>query len=576
MKTLLTSLNTKYIHNNLAIQYLKSTVKDKYEVDTMDFTINQNLDDIIYNIMKNEYRIIGFSTYIWNIEETLKICEKIKKINKDIVIMLGGPEVSYNSKKILEDNKFLDYIMIGEGENSFPKLLDYINNEIDELPDGVVGNFENEILGDENFQIIQNLGDSNLEYTEEYIKGKKIIYYETSRGCPYNCEFCLSSATKKVRFFNLNKCKKDIKKFIDLKVPLVKFIDRTFNYNKEHALELLKFIVENDIGITTFHLEIHPTLIDEDYLNLFKNVRKDLFQFEIGVQSTNEITCKIIKRVGDFEKISEICKKILKYKNIHVHLDLIAGLPYEDFESLKNSFNDILSIRPDKLQLGFLKVLQGSPLWYKSDEYGIVYDNYAPYEVIYTNWISYNEMQKVKLVEAILDKYYNEKYFINTFEYIVNNYYKKDYDFFEEFANYWESKKYFDVNHSRDNLYKIFLEFIKFKNFSKLELIEELLIYDYILTNKKVPSFFNVRLVDNKIKHNILKENELLKQLNSKYLNIPTKKIVKNIFLVKFNYNIIHVIIDNTKNYSKGEFVLLYDKDSEQIEDITDLYREVR
>ena len=576
MKTLLTSLNTKYIHSNLAIQYLKSAVEDYYEVDTIDFTINQNLDDIIYEIIRSNYSIVGFSTYIWNIEETLKICQKLKKINKDIILLLGGPEVSYNSRELIEKNEFIDYILVGEGEKSFLNLLDYLNHKVDELGNGVLKNTGNKIEGNEIFQVIDDLKYSEFEYTENYMKDKKILYYETSRGCPYNCEFCLSSSTKKVRYFNLERCKKDIKKFIEFKVPLVKFIDRTFNFNKEHALSIIKFIIDNDIGSTTFHLEIHPTLIDEDYLTLFKSVRKDLFQFEIGVQSTNEETCKAIKRVGDFDQIKKVCKEIIGYDNIHLHLDLITGLPYEDMNSLKKSFNDILSIRPDKLQLGFLKILKGSPLEIKSKKYGIIYDDFPPYEVIYTKWISYDEIQMVKQVEEILDKYYNEKYFINTFEYIVENYYKTEYEFFEEFAKYWQSKGYFSRNHSRDNLYKIFLDFIYYKKFENLKLLEELLIHDYVLTNRKVPYFLNPEILDNKYKHELLKNENILKSLKLEDNNIPTKKLVKDIIILKFNYDIMNIIKKYYKNNLKEEYIILYNIKDESFYNIGDYYKEIK
>ncbi|HHX69104.1 MAG: DUF4080 domain-containing protein [Miniphocaeibacter sp.] len=573
MKILLTSLNTKYIHSNIAIQYLKSTVKDYYEVDTKDFTINQNIDDIIYEIMKNDYDIIGFSTYIWNVEETLKICRKIKKIKEDIIIILGGPEVSYNGEELLKENTSLNYIISGEGEFVFLKLLNYIKGKENTLPNGIVERNNNNIQGNTNYQVIDDLSISEFEYTDDYIKDKKIIYYETSRGCPYNCEFCLSSSTKKVRYFDLERCKKDIKRFIDLEVPLVKFIDRTFNYDKNRALELMKFIKENDKGITTFHLEIHPTLIDGDYLDLFKNLRKDLFQFEIGVQSTNVKTCKAIKRVGEFEQIKKVCKEIISYNNIHLHLDLITGLPFEDYESLKKSFNDILSIRPDKLQLGFLKVLKGSPLWYKSKEYEIVYDDDPPFEVIYTKWISYKEIQKIKLIETLVDKYYNEKYFINTFEFLVKNFYKTDFDFFNDFSNYWKINDYYFKNHSRNNLYVIFKKFIEYKDFKFKNILKELLIHDYIITNKKIPYFLDAVIIENNLKHELLKDREILNIIGEYALDITTKKLVKNIFILKFNYDIIDVMENN--NYYEKKCIVLYDNTNNAFYNITNYYKEI-
>lgn len=429
MKILLTSMNTKYIHSNIAIRYLKDSVYPKYNCDCKDFTINQSSDEIIYEILRRNYNIIGFSTYIWNVEKTLEISEKLKLIDPNLIILLGGPEVSFNSKEIVKNHPYIDFIMSGEGEESFPKLLDYLHGNCENIPSGVVTMDRDQVIGDGLYQRV-DLKNSQIEYTKEYIKDKKIVYYETSRGCPYNCEFCLSSATGKVRFYPLDKCFKDIRFFLDEEVPLVKFIDRTFNFNKERSLKLLNFIIENDNKITTFHLEIHPQLIDEDYLHLFKRARKDLFQFEIGVQSTNTKTCQAIRRVGDFEGIKKVCREIMSYENIHLHLDLIAGLPYEDLESLRKSFNDIISIKPDKLQLGFLKVLKGSPIYDKTEEFEIVYDPKSPFEVISTKWISYMELQEVKKIEVILDKYYNEGYFSKTLDYLFSNIYPDYYSFF--------------------------------------------------------------------------------------------------------------------------------------------------
>lgn len=467
MKILLTSLNTKYIHSNIAIRYLKDTVYPKYKCDTIDFTINQNSDEIIFKIIRGEYDIVGFSTYIWNVEMTLEICEKLKLINPNLIIFMGGPEVSFNSKEIIKEHQYVDYIMSGEGEESFLKLLDYVHGERNDLPEGVVTMSDEEVVGNDIYQVV-DLQNSEIEYTLDYIKDKKIVYYETSRGCPYNCEFCLSSSTGGVRFYPLERCLKDIKLFLDENVPLVKFIDRTFNFNKERSITLLKYIIENDNNFTTFHLEIHPQLIDEDYLKLFKNARKDLFQFEVGVQSTNEETCKAIKRVGDFETIKNVCKEIVSFQNIHLHLDLIAGLPFEDLKSLRKSFNDILSIKPDKLQLGFLKVLKGSPIYYKAEQYEIVYDKKSPFEVISTKWISYMELQEVKKIEQMLDKYYNEGYFKNTINYLFENYYSDYYEFFIEIGNYWEENGYLFVNQSRDSLYKILKDFLIEKNLKRL------------------------------------------------------------------------------------------------------------
>lgn len=563
MKILLTSLNTKYIHSNIAIRYLKDTVYPKYKCDTIDFTINQNSDEIIFKIIRGEYDIVGFSTYIWNVEMTLEICEKLKLINPNLIIFMGGPEVSFNSKEIIKEHPYVDYIMSGEGEESFLKLLDYVHGERNDLPAGVVTMSDEEVVGNDIYQVV-DLQNSEIEYTLDYIKDKKIVYYETSRGCPYNCEFCLSSSTGGVRFYPLERCLKDIKLFLDENVPLVKFIDRTFNFNKERSITLLKYIIENDNNFTTFHLEIHPQLIDEDYLKLFKNARKDLFQFEVGVQSTNEETCKAIKRVGDFETIKNVCKEIMSFQNIHLHLDLIAGLPYEDLKSLRKSFNDILSIGPDKLQLGFLKVLKGSPIYYKAEQYEILYDKKSPFEVISTKWISYMELQEVKKIEQMLDKYYNEGFFKNTINYLFENYYSDYYEFFIEIGNYWEENGYLFVNQSRDSLYKILKDFLIEKKFEEIDLLNEILTHDYILTNGKVPWFLNPKKIESGREHDLLRDEVVLEKISEH--DVPAKKLIKNYIFIKYDYQII-------SDFKKEDLVLIYRIKDRKHYDITESWR---
>lgn len=563
MKILLTSLNTKYIHSNIAIRYLKDTVYPKYKCDTIDFTINQNSDEIIFKIIRGEYDIVGFSTYIWNVEMTLEICEKLKLINPNLIIFMGGPEVSFNSKEIIKEHPYVDYIMSGEGEESFLKLLDYVHGERNDLPEGVVTMSDEEVVGNDIYQVV-DLQNSEIEYTLDYIKDKKIVYYETSRGCPYNCEFCLSSSTGGVRFYPLERCLKDIKLFLDENVPLVKFVDRTFNFNKDRSITLLKYIIENDNNFTTFHLEIHPQLIDEDYLNLFRTARKNLFQFEVGVQSTNEETCKAIKRVGDFKTIKNVCKEIMSFQNIHLHLDLIAGLPFEDLKSLRKSFNDILSIEPDKLQLGFLKVLKGSPIYYKAEQYEIVYDKKSPFEVISTKWISYMELQEVKKIEQMLDKYYNEGYFKNTINYLFENYYSDYYEFFIEIGNYWEENGYLFVNQSRDSVYKILKDFLIERKFEEIDLLNEILTHDYILTNGKVPWFLNPKKIESGREHDLLRDEVVLEKISEH--DVPAKKLIKNYIFIKYDYQII-------TDFKKEDLVLIYRIKDRKYYDITESWR---
>ncbi|MBR2062791.1 MAG: cobalamin-dependent protein, partial [Anaerotignum sp.] len=389
-KIVLAALNAKYIHSNLALRYL-SRFQDNYKnhhIITREFTINQRPDFIVEELFRLKPDVILFSAYIWNVETLRQLCPLLKKVMPNCMIGFGGPEVSYESENFLQENPAVDLVMRGEGELVFTKLLEYWDN-------GIFADLSEigSLTYRQNGEIRSTVQEEPLDlallpfpYEADFSDiQNQIIYYESSRGCPYQCGYCLSSVEQGVRFVPLEKVLPDLQKFLDARVPQVKFIDRTFNCKKSHAMAIWKYLHEHDNGVTNFHFEITADIIDQEAIDYLKQVRKGLFQFEIGVQSTNPHTIKAINRNVDFEKLAGIVKQIKAGENIHQHLDLIAGLPYEDYESFGHSFNDVYDLEPEQLQLGFLKVLKGSLMHEKAAEHGIVYKNHAPYEVLYTN-----------------------------------------------------------------------------------------------------------------------------------------------------------------------------------------------
>lgn len=459
MKVLLIALNSKYVHSNLAIRYLRAYVNE-FDVEIFEGTINENPFNLALEIARKKPDVVAFSCYIWNIENILKICGILKEINKDITIILGGPEVSYDPKNILQLNEYIDYIIFGEGEETFKELLEYLSRQGKRKDlksmKGLAFRLGEEIIVNEERPLITNLDTIPFPYDLEI--PSKIVYYEASRGCPFSCKYCLSSTIKGVRFFSLERIKRDLKYLIDNDVKLVKFVDRTFNANKRMAIEIWEFLIQNSKG-TKFHFEIAADLLDEDCFEVLKRAPKDLFQFEIGVQTTNETVLKNINRIMDFERVKNNVKRVMSMGNIHCHLDLIVGLPGEDFSSFRRSFEDVMDIKPDVLQIGFLKVLKGSPISFEAEEYGIKYSPYPPYQVLKTKDLSFEEVVFLLKFEEVFETFYNSHIFNNTIRYFLNK--LNSYEFFSKLTIFLEENNFFKLNFDLNGKTKLLLEFLK-------------------------------------------------------------------------------------------------------------------
>ncbi|MBE7053358.1 MAG: DUF4080 domain-containing protein [Ruminococcaceae bacterium] len=464
MKVLLTALNAKYIHINLALKCLAKYCEE-FKPQIKEYTINDNIDSIIANIHQQKADVVAFSCYIWSIEKILYISECLKKINPNVIIILGGHEVSYDADDIIKENSAIDYIIRMEGEKPLKELLKFIKygGNIKDVP-SITYRLGEEIVSNKLSEPV-DMNEYEFMYGDEIKDYKgKIIYYESSRGCPYRCSYCLSSNTKKVNFLNVERVKKELMFFIENDVPLVKFVDRTFNADKKRANEIFKFIIENKKN-TKFHFELAGNLIDDETIDILKTAPKDLIQFEIGVQSTNKETITAIGRNIEFEKIRENVKKILKLNTIHVHLDLIAGLPFEDYQTFKKSFDDVINIRAQMLQLGFLKLLKGSKIRNEYKKYNYKFKSKAPYEVISNDFITFDELIKLKNIENILDKYYNSGQFKYSIGFLFEKFESK-FEIFEKISDYYLKNGFFEISVSYDTQYDILEKIFNIDGFS--------------------------------------------------------------------------------------------------------------
>ncbi|MCT4544909.1 MAG: B12-binding domain-containing radical SAM protein [Vallitalea sp.] len=569
MNVLLVGINAKFIHSNLAIRYLyKYCSKYQDNMSIVEYTINNQYDFILQEIYKKKPDILTISCYIWNIELVKELIKDYKKISPNTKIILGGPEVSYDSEELMKQYSQIDAIIVGEGEQTFNELLEhYIDNkkELSQI---------NGIIYSKNDCIYKNINRAPLSmddipfvYDEGFEGFKnKIIYYESSRGCPFNCQYCLSSIEKGVRHRSLSLVLKELQCFLDAKVVQVKFVDRTFNCNKKHALGIWKYLHEHDNGYTNFHFEISGDLLDDETIEFLSKVRPGLFQLEVGVQSTNEITINNIKRKTNFEKLTGVIKKINMGNNIHQHLDLIAGLPGEDYNSFGNSFNDVYKLEPHQLQLGFLKILNGSGLKRDAKKFEIVYKTKAPYEVLKTKELTYDEILKLKMIEEMVEIYYNSGNFFFAIKYIEKNY-DKPFKLYEDLAYYWVKNGYHEMNHNKIKLYTILLEFYYDCINKQDEVIKEILRFD-MYSQEKVKKFpywldrnedYKKRIID------FYKNEDNINKFIPNLKDYSSKQISRMVHLEVFPVNIIKWSKEFTKPIKKEETAVLFDYYSRDI-----------
>ncbi len=548
MKIVLAALNAKYVHSNLAVYDLEAYAKEQLNRDTLEgkqeksknteqmelvvkeYTINHNLDLILQSLYQEKAAVVAFSCYIWNIHEILTIAKELHKVAPKVHIWLGGPEVSYDSEKVLEENSFIEGIIQGEGEVTFYELVKTWKDNSNDYRDisGIIYRDEHGQIHQNPVRPLMSLDDLPFIYQDLSKFKNKILYYETSRGCPFSCSYCLSSIDKKVRFRSMELVEPELQFFLDNEVSQVKFIDRTFNCKRDRSLAIWKYIAEHDNGITNFHFEVAADLIGEEELAVFRQMRPGLIQLEIGLQSTNPETIQEIRRVMDIDKLRDTMLTIRGFHNIHQHLDLIAGLPYEDFVTFKQSFNDAYEMKPNQLQLGFLKVLKGSYMGEQVKNYEIQYQDVQPYEVLSTKWITYDEILALKKIEEMVEVYYNSAQFEHVLRYLIP-FFQSAYAFYEAIGSYYEDRQLFGIGFKREARYEALRDFCieRFEKCGKklihdesligndrndrpkfrLDILDSLLTFDYYLREnaKSRPSWAKEEPIEKSVYHAFFK-----------------------------------------------------------------------
>ncbi len=544
MKTLLVGINSKYIHTCLAVWYLKVSLKDCTNTSIREFTINDNKDDILSGIYLEKPDVLAFSCYIWNIEPVRSLLREIKKLLPECIIILGGPEVSYTAKEVMKGNEAADFVLCGEGEEIFPVLIDSIENCSQEYKklSGIAYREGGQVVYREGFNLMSQLDSLPSPYTDELLTSteNRILYYESSRGCPFSCSYCISSTFNGVRFFSLDRVKVDLEKLVSYKPKLIKFVDRTFNCNRKRAKEILEYIISLNCN-TVFHFEAAADLFDQELLELLGRAPKGRVQLEIGLQTTNSQTLNEIERVTDLDKLKQNVKEILVNGNIHVHLDLIAGLPYEDIKSFKKSFNDVYEMKPQQLQLGFLKMLKGSKIRREAEKHEYSFRNYSPYEILENRYISYNDILDLKDIEEVLERYFNSGRFSKSLEILEFLYSGDFYELFRQMSVYCRENRYLDRPVSyRENIAVLF-NFVKSDLFEKIDLerFRQAMVFDFLSSDSScaIPEAIKAQhdLLPSNQTHELLKSEKFIKEYLPDTVGLSAKNILKRVFFVSLH-----------------------------------------
>ncbi len=490
MKIVLTTLNAKYIHTALSLRLLKAYTEAEYDVEIKEYTINDPAFNIITDLYQKNADVIGFGCYIWNIEKTLEIVKMLKKIKPELTIILGGPEVSFDVAHWMERCPEVDFIIFNEGEETFKHLLDEITSSQNyHLVFGASYRNEKEIIvNPPRASLKLNTIPTPYRFQEDKENiHKRIIYFETSRGCPFSCSFCLSSTEVGIRYFDIERVKADLLYLIENGAKLIKFIDRTFNIRRNYAIEIFQFLIDHHQGCV-FQFEITADIMRPEVLEFLNtHAPPGIFRFEIGIQSTNDLTNELVLRKQNFEKLSRTVRMIKAGGIIDQHLDLIAGLPKEDYFSFKKTFNDVFAMRPEELQLGFLKMLRGTGLRSQAEKYGYVYMDHAPYEILKNDVLSFADIIRIKRVEDILEKYWNAHRLDHTIEYLVQIEFETPFDFFQQFGDYWDKQAWGKIGHQLEDLFIRLQSFLMSRQTKNLEIIKGLMIYDFFLNHKHKP-----------------------------------------------------------------------------------------
>lgn len=491
MNVICSTLNAKYIHTNLAIRYLKAYAEPEFTIQMKEYTIKDPVMNIVTDLFQQKPAVIGFSCYIWNIEETIKVVKMIKKIDPSIMIVLGGPEVTYDTVEWMERVPEVDFIVMGEGEKTFKQLLIEIEN---------TNNYQTVpgLAYRVNGQIRINAQTNKLDLKElpspyRFIEdaphlGKRITYIETSRGCPFSCQFCLSSIEVGVRYFDREKIKDDIRYLMASGAKTIKFVDRTFNISRSYAMDMFRFLIDEHLPGTVFQFEITADIMRPEVIEfLNKEAPKGLFRFEIGVQSTNDYTNELVMRKQNFSKLTRTVTMVKEGGKIDQHLDLIAGLPEEDYSSFRKTFNDVFELRPEELQLGFLKMLRGTGLRLRAEQHQYIYMDHSPYEILGNNVLPFSDIVRIKQVEDVLEKYWNDHRMNRTIEYLVTEVFPSPFDFFQGFGSYWDLQGWSRIGHQLEDLFRRLYSFLEHESLMNLDIILGIMKYDYLVNQKYKP-----------------------------------------------------------------------------------------